>query len=95
MTGAAVFGGALIAFQVSDTTSGRPALRHGRDIGQDLHALVGGDRQHARLAALMQLVDRGELDEAQIDMAGDQIGERARGAALVGHVDELAFRSRS
>ena len=63
-------------------------LRHGGDVRQHVDAFVGRHREHARLAALVQLIDRRELDEAEIDMAGDQIGQSER-RALVGQVHQL------
>jgi hypothetical protein len=57
-----------------------------------VHALVGGDREHAQLAALLQFVDGGKLDEAQVDVAGDHVGQHIGGVALVRNVYQLGAR---
>ena len=62
---------------------GKSRLRHGRHVGQRRHALLAGNRQRAQLAGLQMLERIDELLESDVDMAGDQIVDRRRVAAVV------------
>ena len=55
-------------------------LGEGRDIRDNVDALLRGREQNARLARLMQRKRCRHLDEGRIDVAGDQIVEGRRGA---------------
>ena len=60
----------------------------GRHLREQLRPLGRGDGENFRLAAAMHRHRRAEIVEEQIDIAGENVGQRRAGAA-VGHVHHL------
>ena len=85
---AGVRGGAASAFQVSERKPLHAGLADGRHLGHRVDALRRRHRQHLRLLRLVLRAHRVDLEEQQVDVAGDEIVHGLRGAAI-GHVREL------
>ena len=88
-----VFGGRKAPTQV-DGREIRQRLGDRRHIGQFRQPLLGRHRQHFQPAVLHVRHRRGEIVEHDVDVAGDQSGQRQRRAA-VRHVSGTWFRSAS
>ena len=86
-----VFGGAVSACQVSDSQPEHAGFLQRRDVRQRRDALFDGDRENSGAARLVQLDRSGKLVEKQIDIAGEDIVNRRRGA-FVGHMGHLGCR---
>src|SRR5215510_11988398 len=66
----------------------RHEVAHGRDVGQRLQARSGGYSQRPQLAGLDVLDNTNWRYEHELDLPGDQIGDRRRRAAI-GHMDHV------
>ena len=75
--------GANTPLKVMPCTSGRPASTMVGTSGTARRALRPQHRQRAEPAGLDVLARIGELHEADVDMAGDQVVDRRRVAAIV------------
>ena len=69
----------------------REHLGHRRHLRERRQALRAGDGQRLELAALDQLLRRGDAGKRQVDLAGHHVGQR-RAGALVRHAHDVQAR---